>query len=413
MDELVPILGAGVIFIYASFQEKHCYLDELRREIHDIPGLAKFVAKRIKAIDVSEMSEHIAVHFSLAVVGWAIDKSFSKICDSFGFYNLRHLVLNYDKFNHAAAKFVAIKQDLAKQNQKVASFELEIAGLELDRSFYLSFRELQINIVHGQQRDYASRSSEVTDSRCESEAADDQERATASPDLSSVESPMATPRTSADSEAGLGGLDPGRNGREDQVSEYDLAGQSAGAIEETPIVAPNEEPLVRPFQPSVDSGYASNAATQQVCGTPSVTSSSGATLSEIGGGGESFRASGQKRPQSVDSATSKRQRSGTAETMEDLVTAVEPSQGDVAANTNASTDPSQDEFLEELAGIEDFAEFPVGSGMTDEDFWAGSGMDLNDVNLATPTGVPGFLGAEQPCESSLPAAGSKNEHQAE
>lgn len=401
----------------------------MRREIHDIPGLAKFVAKRIEAIDVSDISEHTAVHFSLAVVGWALGKtyeiiisrrlvltvdSFSDICDRFGFYNLKYLVLNYDKFDHAAAKFVATRKNLATEKQKAVSLKLEIAGLELDQGFYLSFGELQINVVHGRRSDYASRSSEVTDSRRESEAADDQERATASPDMSLVESPMVSPRTSADSEAGLGGLDPSQSGREDSVSEHDLAGQSAEDSDETPTVVPNEEPLFLPFQPSADSGYASNAATQQMCGTTPVASSPGSILSEIKSGGELLRASGQKRPQSVDSATSKRHRSGTAETMVGLVTVVEPSQGDdIAANTDVSIDPSQDDPSEESVGTEDSPEFWAGSGMNSENFWAGSGMDLDNMNLATPTRLPDFLREQQPCESPLPGAGSENEHQAE
>jgi hypothetical protein len=50
----------------------------VRRDIHDIPGFANFVAKRVETIDVSEI-KNAAVHFSLAVVGWALGKTYELI----------------------------------------------------------------------------------------------------------------------------------------------------------------------------------------------------------------------------------------------------------------------------------------------------------------------------------------------
>lgn len=199
---------------------------------------------------------------------------------------------------------------------------------------------------------------------------------------------------------------------------HQLSGQSAECMRETVAAVPNEDSLFLPFQPSIDSGYASNVATQQVCGTTPVASSPGSILSEIEGGGELLRAaSGQKRSQVVDSATSKRHRPSAAEATDISATGVEPlNADDIAATTNASTDPPRDEDLQELAGTEDIPDFSVGSGMALDDlgeFWTGNGMDLNNVNLATPTGFPNFLIAEQPCESPRPVAGSENEHQAE
>ena len=56
--------------------EQHSYLDDVRRDIQDIPGFAKFVARRVRNIDIAEISENIAVHFPLAVVGWALGKRY-------------------------------------------------------------------------------------------------------------------------------------------------------------------------------------------------------------------------------------------------------------------------------------------------------------------------------------------------
>ena len=210
--------------------------------------------------------------------------SFLEICQCFGLYNLVSLVSTYDKFYRAEEAFIAANRILATEaDQKAAGSKLEIAGLELDQGLYLSVGELRVNVAECRLRD-SPRLSEVPNSVCESETTDHQENATASPGIS-FESPMASPRTSVDAEAGLEGADASQNGSTDLVL-YDPAGQGTVCMRETNDINTNEGSLFLPSQPSIDSGYASIVGSQQVYGTTSMTSSSGTVLSNAEGGRE-------------------------------------------------------------------------------------------------------------------------------
>ncbi|KAM3553515.1 hypothetical protein ARSEF4850_006884 [Beauveria asiatica] len=121
---------------------------------------------------------------------------------------------------------------------------------------------------------------------------------------------------------------------EHSVPNHDSSSQNVECAEEAGSVASDEGSLFMPFQPSVDSGYVSNAGSEQMYGSTLAAPSSGAFIfpsalssrrnvqrdpaaaaGETEGGGEwTGAAAGQKRTQAGVSVTSKRHRPSAAET---------------------------------------------------------------------------------------------------
>ncbi|EJP62044.1 uncharacterized protein BBA_08968 [Beauveria bassiana ARSEF 2860] len=394
MNELFPILGAGVILIYAAMREQHCYLDEARRDIHDIPGFANFAAKRVETIDISEI-KNVAVHFPLAVVGWALGKSFFEICELLRLHSLKCMALNYDKFDEAEEEYLAAQEHLMADQ--------EDAGIRLDRGLSLSFEELQ---------EQAAGEGKMTNH---------QEHTASLSSMSSSEGPMASLLSSDDAGAGLGGTNECQIGSGHLASCDNPAAQNPACARGTDAAVSNEESLFCPTQPSTDSGYMSNVGSQQWHHATSVTSSSGAFLlpsplsshlhtqqgtaaaaGESGGEGAGA-AAGQKRPQVEDIPTSKRHRPSAEETAENSDPSVvsDPAstcstapRGDTASRTPSITaDPAQQRMFEVSPQEEDIETSPspydwqLDWGSEGDGIPATSGMpeiDLDEICEAMP-----------------------------
>ncbi|KAK8146527.1 hypothetical protein G3M48_002989 [Beauveria asiatica] len=382
MNELFPILDVGVILIYAAMREQHCYLDEARRDIHDIPGFANFVAKRVETIDISEI-KNAAVHFPLAVVGWALGKS------------LKRMVLNYDKFDEAE------KEYLAAQGHLMA--DQEDAGIRLDRGLSLSFEELQEQTAG------------------EGTTANHQEHTASLSPMSPSVGPMASLLSSDDAGAALGGTNECPDGSEHLAPCDNPVAQNPACARGTDAALSNEESLFCPTQPSTDSGYMSNAGSQQWHHTTSVTSSSGAflvpsplssrlhtqpgTAAAAGesGGEWTGAAAGQKRPQVEDNPTSKRHRPSAEETPENSdptevsgpasTCRTAPRGNTASGNPSITADPAQQRMFEESPQEEDIEKSPspydwqLDWGSEGDGIPATSGMpeiDLDEIYEAMP-----------------------------
>ncbi|OAA39478.1 hypothetical protein ISF_09853 [Cordyceps fumosorosea ARSEF 2679] len=385
--------------------------------------------------------------------------SFRAICKKLGVNNLALLVLNYDKFDDAEKEYIAARlRSEAVGDQEEANLALEAAGSKLDQGLYISsFRELQKEIIPRRLREPSSQSFVVAHNSGEDATANHQEHtATLSPMSSSV-GPMASPFSSNDAGAGLGGANECQNGREHLVSGDNHAAHNPCA-RGTEAAVSNEESLFCSTQPSTDSGYMSNAGSQQWHHTTSVASSSGAfllpsplssrlptqqgTVAAAGesGGERTVAAAGQKRPQVEDNRTSKRhmpsaeeatKNSGPSEASNvDPESATSTShavpQGDVATGAvSAIADPMQHQELAQELGfnLDEWdsmcSSFPVSSitaynwdGMFDS-IPATSTMvhggiaisdELQDVDFSENAAtLPAFLSEPQPSGTVPPA----------
>ncbi|TQV90237.1 hypothetical protein IF1G_11129 [Cordyceps javanica] len=399
-----PVIGVNALIICSALNEESCVFSKATRQIDSdlIPAFARYLSRLLIDIDWSNLPATISVVFPLFLISWAVRKPFHELCELLGLLNLARLQLDVT----AQLDRAEMRWQIATRNWTgMTKAEINLAKTQLHEDVQIILGDLRRLCLD--QSEAASMTTEVSAS-------------------------------------------------EHQELDRSPASQNSECVGEAGSIASEEEPFFTLHQPSIDSGYLSNAASQQMRSTAPVVSSSGAfsctdllysrhnapkdsaasTDEAEDGEGSVREAVGQKRPQIGVHATSKRRRqstSGTVEDSEDLEnledsdTGVKPSNADramrslrntdvVAPTTNVSTDPPQGEPLQELAGVQDIPDFSVGSGMAFDDFeefWTGSGMDLDNVNLATPTVLPDLLRAEQPCESSPLVAGSENERQAE
>lgn len=371
------------------------------------------------------------VHLSLALVGWGMrmkyeppvkggsvltGNSFWNICELFGLHQLKHLRLDAAKFDTVARAYLAAIHTSSTQEARAA------AARTLDQGMCISLKELRLLST----REYSN------------------------------ESPMMFP-SSIDGGTEDDGTSRNQDLADESASDFGAASQNMHATNGSVAVS-NEQPLFCQTQPSTDSGYISDTGCPRQHDTTLVLQSSGvltlptplstqqdptAAASETGAGGEwGLEVAGQKRLQVEDNATSKRYRVAAAGTLTDSVPGQALNAGPGSANPAGNTDIAGTQSSEtrgaqngsdgsngsdlastllmsgSVAGPTDehIPDLFVGNGMSLMDFWAGTGsdmMDLHNVNLATPTDLPDFLGAEQPYESSPPVAGSENEHRAE
>lgn len=219
------------------------------------------------------------------------------------------------------------------------------------------------------------------------------------------------------------------------VTDHDSASQNVECAEEAGSVASDEGSLFMPLQSSVDSGYVSNAGSQQMFGSTLVAPSSGAFVfpsalsscrnvqqdpaaaaGETEGGERTDAAAGQKRTSAGDNAASKRHRRSAAKATANSKTgrgsnADPPSTSHTAQRDETTsgafgntTDPVQEQA---------WVEFLQEQGMSSEDwavrydgFSATFGMahvdtpiidELQNVNFKeNAAALPAFLSEPQP-----------------
>ncbi|OAA60898.1 hypothetical protein LEL_10777 [Akanthomyces lecanii RCEF 1005] len=225
------------------------------------------------------------------------------------------------------------------------------------------------------------------------------------------------------------------------VTDHDSASQNVECAEEAGSVASDEGSLFMPLQSSVDSGYVSNAGSQQMFGSTLVAPSSGAfvfpsalsscrnvqqnpaaTAGETEGGERTDAAAGQKRTSAGDNAASKRHRRSAAKATANSKTG-RGSNGDPPSTSHTAqrdettsgafgntTDPVQQQA---------WVEFLQEQGMSSEDwaarcdgFSATFGMahvdtpiidELQNVNFKeNAAALPVFLSEPQPNGTVFP-----------
>ncbi|KAK8142364.1 hypothetical protein G3M48_008888 [Beauveria asiatica] len=275
-----PVIGVNALIICSALNEQPYLFSEAVRQIHTkhIPAFARHLARLLMGIDWSNLPATISVAFPLFLICWAMRKPFSEVCDKLGLKNLATLPLDVTTQLDDAER----RWRIATQNwERMARTEIEAARTRLNEDVQILLRELRHLC-----RDWSN-------------------AMTAEVSLS-----------------------------EHSVPNHDSSSQNVECAEEAGSVASDEGSLFMPFQPSVDSGYVSNAGSEQMYGSTLAAPSSGAFIfpsalssrrnvqrdpaaaaGETEGGGEwTGAAAGQKRTQAGVSVTSKRHRPSAAET---------------------------------------------------------------------------------------------------